>query len=137
MRTSSCKAKGRRLQQLVRDDLRAFGVTYGLEDDDIKSTTMGESGVDIQLSPAAKKVWGLAIECKNVEKLNVVGVFQKHYKLYEKESETKVLVHARNHTEAMVTMRWEDFLKLLVKNLGLRTLANEAISKLNEDKQKI
>lgn len=66
----SSKAKGRRLQNLVRDKLRAaFGSL--LEEDDIKSQIMGMTGEDIVLSPAARKLIPYSIECKNVERLNV------------------------------------------------------------------
>jgi hypothetical protein len=61
------KAKGRRLQNLVRDLLREKFPQ--LEDDDIKSATMGMGGEDIVLSPAARKVVNYSIECKNVERL--------------------------------------------------------------------
>lgn len=98
---------------MVRDRLREIGKQHGLVDDDIKSTTMGESGVDIQLSPAARRVVDLAIECKNVEKLNVVGVFIEHFTKYASQPSLKLLVHSRNHTEPMVTMRWDDFIPLL------------------------
>ena len=65
----SSKAKGRRLQNMVRDKLRvAFS---SLEEDDIKSQTMGMTGEDIVLSPAARKLIPYSIECKNVERLNV------------------------------------------------------------------
>lgn len=117
MKTSSCKGKGRRLQNEVRDLLREMGKPYGLVDDDIHSTPMGSSGVDTLLSPAAKKVFNLCIECKNVEKLNVVGTFIKHYQGYagkEKwKGSMKLLIHRRNNTESMVTMRMSTFQKLL------------------------
>ena len=66
----SSKAKGRRLQNLVRDKLRA-AFSSSLEEDDIKSQTMGMTGEDIVLSPAARKLIPYSIECKNVERLNV------------------------------------------------------------------
>ena len=51
--TKSVKAKGRRLQNLVRDLLRsAFSF---LHEDDIKSQTMGMGGEDIVLSPLARE----------------------------------------------------------------------------------
>ena len=54
MKTSSAKAKGRKLQDLVRDKLLEKFKNY-LEEDDIKSAIMGETGEDIKLSPAAKR----------------------------------------------------------------------------------
>lgn len=61
--TASLKAKGRRLQQWVRDTLLANHPT--LEADDIKSTAMGQNGEDVQLSPAARKLIPFSIECKS------------------------------------------------------------------------
>ena len=66
----SSKAKGRRLQNLVRDKLRTAFSSL-LEEDDIKSQTMGMTGEDIVLSPAARRLIPYSIECKNVERLNV------------------------------------------------------------------
>lgn len=66
----SSKAKGRRLQNMVRDKLRA-AFSPLLEEDDIKSQIMGVTGEDIVLSPAARKLIPYSIECKNVERLNV------------------------------------------------------------------
>lgn len=58
----SSKAKGRTGQQEIRDMiLERFPE---LEQGDVKSTTMGESGVDIQLSPAALKKLPVSIEVK-------------------------------------------------------------------------
>ena len=47
MKTSSAKAKGRRLQQKVRDLL--LETFTELQPDDIRSTSMGVSGEDLQL----------------------------------------------------------------------------------------
>ena len=48
MKTRSAKNKGKRLQNSVRDILLETFKDQ-LEPDDIKSTTMGESGEDIKL----------------------------------------------------------------------------------------
>tara|TARA_R100001082_G_scaffold102630_1_gene72887 strand:- start:149 stop:535 length:387 start_codon:yes stop_codon:yes gene_type:complete len=63
------KAKGRRLQNYVRDMLR--DVYHQLHEDDIKSQTMGMTGEDIVRSPAAKEVCAFSFECKNVERLQI------------------------------------------------------------------
>lgn len=69
MRPQSAKAKGRRLQQEVRDAvLAAFPE---LEPDDVRSTSMGASGADILLSPAARKRFPFYVEAKNRETLNI------------------------------------------------------------------
>ena len=61
--TRSRKAKGRRLQNWVRDSLR--GLFLALTDDDIKVAIMGDRGADVKLSKKAKKVFPYDIECKN------------------------------------------------------------------------
>ena len=66
----SSKAKGRRLQNLVRDKLRDIYLPE-LHEDDIKSQTMGMTGEDIVLSPAAREVCSFSFECKNVERLQM------------------------------------------------------------------
>jgi hypothetical protein len=59
---ASAKGKGRKLQQDVRDAiLAAFTV---LEPDDVRSTSMGAGGEDVQLSPAARRVFPFTVECK-------------------------------------------------------------------------
>jgi len=58
----TAKAKGRTGQQEIRDKLLETFPEF--EPDDIKSTIMGDSGADIQLSPAAKKKIPLSIEVK-------------------------------------------------------------------------
>lgn len=82
----------------------------GLEEDDCKSVSMGVSGVDVLLSPAARKVMDLAIECKNVENLNHSTVFWKHA---EKYANFPVLVSKKNRTEPIATLRLSDLLVLL------------------------
>jgi hypothetical protein len=111
MKTSSCKAKGRALQKLVANELLGIGDKYGLVADDIKSVGMGQSGVDILLSPAAKKVFGsLSVECKNVEALNVVTTFHEHAAKYP--GKFALLAHKKNRTETLATMRFSDFLTI-------------------------
>ena len=66
----SSKAKGRRLQNFVRDMLRDIYLPE-LHEDDIKSQTMGMTGEDIILSPAAREMCSFSFECKNVERLQM------------------------------------------------------------------
>jgi hypothetical protein len=116
MRTSSAKAKGRRLQDALREGLREIGKEHGLEADDIKSQIMGVPGCDIVMSPAAKAVFNdLKCECKNREQLNVVSTFLTHAAKYNNKN--AILVHKRNHTPPLVTMFLTDYLELLGKSV--------------------
>jgi len=60
--TRAAKQKGRLGQNEIRDKL--LEVFPELEPDDIKSTTMGDGGEDIQLSPAARKKMPISVEVK-------------------------------------------------------------------------
>lgn len=73
--TAARKAKGRKLQQLVRDKvLEAFPK---LHQDDVKSTAMGQGGEDVQLSQAARKVFPYSIECKRHRAFAVYGPYEQ------------------------------------------------------------
>lgn len=63
MKPQSAKAKGRKLQQWVRDKILHY--CSSLEPDDVKSTSMGAGGEDVQLSPAARRQYPISIECKS------------------------------------------------------------------------
>ena len=106
----SSKAKGRRLQNLVRDKLREkFGTT--LEEDDIKSATMGTVGEDIVLSPAARKEIPFSFECKNIERLQ----FWKSVEQAESNSNgrTAVIVVKKNGRSPYVALPLDDWLDLI------------------------
>lgn len=60
--TRAAKQKGRLGQHEIRDKI--LETFPELEPDDVKSTTMGDSGVDIQLSPAARKLLPISAEVK-------------------------------------------------------------------------
>lgn len=109
MKTRSAKNKGKRLQNSVRDIL--LETFKQLEPDDIKSTTMGESGEDIQLSPAARKLIPFAFECKNQEKLNIWSALEQAESNSEKGK--PVLVFKRNRSKTYAVLQIEDFMELI------------------------
>jgi hypothetical protein len=113
MKIKSAKAKGRNLQNLVRDKLRKIFVDDWtkmpkLEYDDIKSQTMGMGGEDIVLSPIAKKLIPYSFECKNTEKLNLWGSLKQCED--NCEDRQPVLVIKRNRSEVYVVMKLNNFL---------------------------
>ena len=65
------KSRGRSFQQEVRDSILERFTT--LEPDDVKSTSMGAQGEDVMLSPAARKLLPIQIECKRVK--NAIGLY--------------------------------------------------------------
>jgi hypothetical protein len=82
MKPQSAKAKGRRLQQDVRNRLIE---ELDVHPEDIESRSMGASGEDLIMARAARKKFPYSIECKNQEKLNVWNAYTqcdqnaKHY----------------------------------------------------------
>ena len=68
MKVQSGKAKGRRLQQWVRDLLVE---SLDIHPEDIESRSMGAGGEDLIMSRAARQSFPYSIECKNQEKLNI------------------------------------------------------------------
>ena len=107
----SSKAKGRRLQNYVRDTLRKI-FSSSLEDDDIKSQTMGMCGEDIVLSPAAKKLIPYSFECKNKERLDLWASLSQAES--NCEDRTPVLVFKRNHTKTYVAFEYNKERTLLL-----------------------
>ena len=74
MNPSSAKAKGRRLQQWVRDKLIEM---LEVHPEDIESRSMGAGGEDLIMARAARLKFPHSIECKNVEKLNIWDAYEQ------------------------------------------------------------
>ena len=68
MKTSSAKAKGRKLQQWFANLLVE---SLGLDEEDIESRPMGSQGEDIILGKQSRQIFPYSVECKNQEKVNV------------------------------------------------------------------
>ena len=68
MKTQSAKAKGRRLQQWIRDILIE---KLNVHPEDIESRSMGAGGEDLIMARAARELFPYSVECKNQEKINV------------------------------------------------------------------
>ena len=73
MKTQSAKAKGRKLQQWVRDQIIE---QLEVHPEDIESRSMGAGGEDLIMARAARQKFPFSIECKNVEKLNVWEAYE-------------------------------------------------------------
>lgn len=109
MKTSSAKAKGRKLQQEVRDKiLDTFPI---LETDDVKSTSMGASGEDIQLSPAARKLFPFSVECKARESIAVYAWYEQAKS--NAKGSVPLLVIKQNHSKPLVLLDLETFMELV------------------------
>lgn len=106
------KARGRGLQQEVRDAiLKQFPE---LEPDDVRSTIMGGSGEDIQLSPAARRLLqGTQWECKRVKTLKTVYNWVAQARTHGPHK--PLVVTRADRSEALVIMPLSDYLDLLRK----------------------
>ena len=107
---ASRKAKGRRLQQAVRQDLID---RLGIDPGDILSTAMGQSGCDLYLSPAARERFPFAVECKAQETISLPAWWKQCETNASKVGLVPLLVFKRNREEPLAVLRWEDLLALL------------------------
>lgn len=94
MKTSSAKAKGRNLQKYVVSKILQY--FKRLTPNDVRSTSMGAPGVDVQLSEAALNVFPYAVECKNVERIKVLYDMWDQAVLNAKEKEPLLVVKSNN-----------------------------------------
>jgi hypothetical protein len=113
MKTKSAKAKGRSackdLQQLL------LGVLPTLTTDDIRVTSSGANGPDLQLSTAAKARLPFSFEVKKQERLNIWDAILQ-CKKNSTTWEPGVLVFTRNHHSMYAAMELETFLKFVASN---------------------
>lgn len=110
MRPQSAKAKGRRLQQLIASDL--LHMFPQLEEDDIKSTSMGAGGEDVQLSASARRLIPFSFEAKNQERLNVWSAVEQARANAPRETDP-VVVMKKNNEKAHVVVSWDCFKRLI------------------------
>ena len=109
MKPRSAKNKGKRLQNKVIDLILEKFET--LEPDDVRSITMGDSGEDILLSPAARRKFPFSVECKNQEKLNIWSSLEQAETNSGKH--VPLLVFKRNRTKTYAVLEFDKLLELL------------------------
>ena len=107
MRTQSKKAKGRRLQQWVRDLLIE---KLEVHPEDIESRSMGAGGEDLIMSRSAREKFPYSIECENQESLNI-------WKSYEQAQQNSgnyepIVVIKRNNVKPLVLVDADYFIEL-------------------------
>lgn len=110
MKPRSAKAKGRRLQQEVATRVAQH---FGLPERDVRPAVMGENGADLKLSEAAFKAFPFAVECKNVERLNVRSAFAQCEANAVKYGGYPIVISRSNNTEPLAILKFEDLLSLL------------------------
>jgi hypothetical protein len=109
MKTSSAKAKGRNLQNFIRDRVRLI---FGLPDEDVVSTPMGCSGIDVQLSEKARVVCPYAFEAKSYARIAVYQWWKQAEDNATGELKP-ILVIKQNRGKPLVVMAWETFEDLI------------------------
>lgn len=110
MRPQSCKAKGRRLQQTIVSDLLERFPHLG--DDDVRSTSMGAHGEDVQLSPAARRVIPYSFEAKNQERMNIWSAIEQS-EANKPTGTHSVIVFKKNGQPAYAAVKWTHFVNLI------------------------
>lgn len=106
----SRKSKGAAFQKQIREKLlERFD---HLEPDDIKSAVMGESGMDIQLSPAAQRAFPWAIEAKAQEKVSLRAWWEQAV-ANGTDKLKPLLITKQSRKEPLVVMRLDDFLDMV------------------------
>ena len=107
MKTQSAKAKGRKLQQWVRDQIIE---QLEVHPEDIESRSMGAGGEDLIMARAARQKFPFSVECKYVEKLNVWEAYEQE-KSNSKDHEP-IVVMKKNQKKPLVVVDADFFISL-------------------------
>ena len=118
IKTSSAKAKGRNFQQWVRDKI--YIAFPHLEEGDVRSTSMGASGEDLQLSPAARKVFPYSVECKAHKSFAIYKVLEQASSNCPKGAEPIALIKG-DRQRPLAVLDAEHFFQLIqAQNHGIK-----------------
>ena len=108
MKPQSAKNKGRLFQKFVRDKLlEAFP---SLTTDDVRSTSMGAGGEDLQLSTAARKLIPYQIECKSKAESQIHTYYEQAVKHGNYEP---LVVVKQNRKLPLAIISLEHFINLI------------------------
>lgn len=107
MKTAVAKAKGRRLQQWIRDLLI---VVFDTHPDDVRSQSMGCGGEDVPMADSVRQKFPYSIEAKNQERVNIWSSYdQAKQNCGEHEA---LLIIKKNHRKPLAVVDAEYFIKL-------------------------
>jgi hypothetical protein len=112
MRTSSCKQKGRKLQQFIISEI--YRIFPELDKGDVENRSMGAGGIDVILSPKARKIVPLSIEAKNTKTHpGLAELRQSQFNAYP-DTVSVVAWHPprAQYSDTLIIMRLEDLLKI-------------------------
>lgn len=93
-----------------------------LEPDDVKSTSMGAGGEDVQLSPAARKLFPYQIECKAKARAQVYTWYEqaKTHGKYE-----PLVFIKQDRKKPLVIMDADYFFTIIKRNDGITSQDTE------------
>ena len=111
----SRKAKGRRLQNWVRDTLLEIFAFKNLDSNDIKCAVMGETGEDIKLSNTAKRCIPYSFECKNKETFKGIYDIIDQAKSNSNARETPIGIIKMNKHQPLAILDAKHFLQMIGK----------------------
>lgn len=111
--TASAKAKGRKLQQHVRD--RFLDLHPTLTEDDVVSCPMGSNGADIKLSQAAKALIQFDIECKARAKIALV--YDALDQAKRDDARTPLAIIRADRKKPLAVIDLDDFMSLIAKTI--------------------
>ena len=111
MKPQSAKQKGRLLQQDVAK--RILNLHPSLTENDVKSTGMGQGGMDVQLSEAARELFPYAVECKSRKSMAIYNDFDQS--VGNSDDLTPIIVVKANRKPPLVAMHVDEFFYLLEK----------------------
>ena len=107
MKTQSAKAKGRRLQQWIRDLLIE---KLDIHPEDIESRSMGAGGEDLIMARSAREKFPYSVECKNQEKINLWESYNQAQQ--NSKNHEPVVILKRNNSKPLILVDAEYFVKL-------------------------
>jgi hypothetical protein len=74
MNTRSAKAKGNRLQNYVAECMEKY---LGIGAGDIRKTTAGVNGPDVEVTDTLVDKFPFSVECKNTERVNIWAAYEQ------------------------------------------------------------
>ena len=109
MKQNSRKAKGKKLQKILRDKLlKAFP---HLHQGDIRVAKTGENGEDLKLSSIGRRLIPYQFECKNQQKFKTIYSFWDQSVKHGKHE--PVLVVKQNSRRALAIIDLDEFIDLI------------------------
>ena len=109
MKQQSRRAKGKKLQRIVRDKLlKAFPHLHPI---DIRVAKTGENGEDLKISRNGRRLIPYQFECKNQEKFKTLYSF--YYQASKHGKYEPVLIVKQNTRRALAVIDLDQFIDLI------------------------